>query len=70
MAAYATGAIGALELLDAEHRLFEVRLASARARADLAIAIAQLEGALAMPLGDAIAKNFMQQDAAEDAGHE
>ncbi|MEM1202072.1 MAG: TolC family protein [Acidobacteriota bacterium] len=50
VAAYATGSLGALDLLDAEHRLFEVRTATARAKADIAIAVARLEGALASPL--------------------
>lgn len=49
-AAYSTGRANALDLLDAEHRLFEVRLATARANADVAIALAELEGALAAPL--------------------
>jgi outer membrane protein TolC len=44
---YATGTLGALELLDAEHVLFQVRLGAARVRADLAIAWAELEGAAA-----------------------
>lgn len=48
--AYSTGQTGALDLLDAEHRLFEVRRAVARAQTDAAIALVQLEGALATPL--------------------
>lgn len=51
-AGYAAGSLGALHLLDAEHRLFEVRLAVARSRADLALVAARLEGELAGPLDD------------------
>ena len=43
---YATGALNALELLDAEHVLFHVRLGEARVRADLAVAWVELEGAI------------------------
>ncbi len=46
-AAYTTGKLNALDLLDAEHVLFEVRTAAARTRADHAIAWAELEGAIA-----------------------
>jgi outer membrane protein TolC len=49
-AAYAAGAAGALDLLDAERTLLQVRIAAARAEADYAIALAQLEGAIATPL--------------------
>ncbi|MDA8018342.1 MAG: TolC family protein [Thermoanaerobaculia bacterium] len=52
VSAYSTGQTGALDLLDAEHRLFEVRRDVARARADVAIALARLEGALATPLAE------------------
>jgi outer membrane protein TolC len=48
--AYGAGALGALDLLDAERVQLEVRVAAARARADLAIAVARLEGAVATPL--------------------
>lgn len=51
-AAYSSGTLGALDLLDAERVLLEVRISAARTAADLAIAIARLEGALASPLGD------------------
>lgn len=51
VAAYAAGRNNALDLLDAEHRLFEVRRAVARAHADVAIALARLEGGVAGPLG-------------------
>ncbi len=44
-AAYTTGKLNALDLLDAEHVLFEVRTAAARTRADHAVATAELEGA-------------------------
>ena len=50
VSAYSTGQTEVLDLLDAEHRLFEVRRAVARARADVAIALAKLEGAIAAPL--------------------
>lgn len=49
-AAYAAGTAGALDLLDAERVLLDVRIATARARADYAIALAQLEGAVGGPL--------------------
>ena len=48
--AYATGELGALDLLDAEHMLFEVRTSAARVRADYAIARTRLEAALAGPV--------------------
>lgn len=48
--AYAAGSIDALDLLDAERLLFEVRVAAARTRADAAIVVARLEGAVAAPL--------------------
>jgi outer membrane protein TolC len=48
--AYAAGTAGALDLLDAERVLLQVRVAAARVRADLEIAYARLEGAVAGPL--------------------
>jgi outer membrane protein TolC len=48
--AYGSGALGALDLLDAERVLLEVRIATARILADLAVAVARLEGAVAQPL--------------------
>jgi outer membrane protein TolC len=54
-AAYSSGALGALDLLDAERVLLEVRIATARTLADLAIAVARLEGAVAAPLAPAVA---------------
>jgi outer membrane protein TolC len=48
--AYGAGTVGALDLLDAERVLYQVRVADARARADLAIAAAKLERAIAAPL--------------------
>ena len=48
--AYAAGTAGALDLLDAERVLLQVRVAAARARIDLDIAYARLEGAVAGPL--------------------
>ena len=49
-AAYTTGKLNALDLLDAEHVLFEVRTAAARTQADHAIALAELEGAIGRSL--------------------
>lgn len=43
-AAYATGKLSALDLLDAEHVLFDVRTSRARTQADWAIAWVRLEG--------------------------
>jgi outer membrane protein TolC len=48
--AYSTGKLNAVDLLDAEVVMFEVQIAAARTRADLAIAWAQLERAVAAPL--------------------
>ena len=48
--AYSTGKLNAVDLLDAEVMLFEVRISAARVRADLAIALAELEGAVARPV--------------------
>jgi cobalt-zinc-cadmium efflux system outer membrane protein len=48
--AYATGTAGALDLLDAERVLFQVRIAAARARTDLAISDAKLEGVIGAPM--------------------
>ncbi|MEM7479915.1 MAG: TolC family protein [Acidobacteriota bacterium] len=48
--AYSTGKLNAVDLLDAEVVLLEVRIAAARTRADLAIAWARLEHAVAAPL--------------------
>lgn len=53
VAGYAAGTLDALALLDAEHRLFEVRSAAVRAAADLEIARLELEGAVGAPLPDA-----------------
>lgn len=50
-AGYASGALGSLDLLDAERVLLEVRTGAARARADYAIAVARLEGTVGGPLG-------------------
>ena len=47
---YVSGTFNALDLLDAEHVLFEAETAIARARADYAIRLAQLEGAVAESL--------------------
>jgi len=48
--AYATGTENALDLLDAERVLLEVRVATARARTDFAIAAADLESVVGAPL--------------------
>lgn len=48
--AYSAGTAGVLDLLDAERVLLQVRTAELRARADLAVALARLEGAVAAPL--------------------
>jgi outer membrane protein TolC len=51
--AYSTGSTGSLDLLDATRVLYDVELATARTRADRAIALARLEGLLGAPLRDA-----------------
>ena len=48
--AYGTGKLSAVDLLDAEVVLFEVRIAAARTRADLTVALARLERAAGRPL--------------------
>ena len=48
--AYAAGIVGSLDLLDAERVLLQIRIAAARVKADLAVAHARLEGAVAGPL--------------------
>ncbi len=53
-AAYTTGKLGALDLLDAEHVLFEVRTTAVRTRTDYAIAQVRLEAAAATPLGELV----------------
>ena len=40
----------ALDLLDAEHVLFQAQTSLARARADYLISLAELEGAIGAPL--------------------
>jgi outer membrane protein TolC len=49
-AGYIAGTLNALDLLDAEHVLFEARTAVARARTDYLIGLAKLEGAMGGPL--------------------
>jgi len=49
-AGYASGTLGALDLLDAERVLLDVKTATARARADYAIALAEIEGAIGAPV--------------------
>ncbi len=51
-AGYAAGTVGALDLLDAERVLLEVRTSSARTHADYASTTARLEGVLGEPLGN------------------
>ena len=60
-AAYTTGKLNALDLLDAEHMLFQVRTSAARTRADHAIATAELEGFVGGPL--------VAGEAADEASH-
>lgn len=52
-AGYAAGTLGALDLLDAEHVLFQVRTSAARTRADHQLFQARLEAAAAAPLDQA-----------------
>jgi len=52
-AGYAAGGLNSLDLLDAERVLLEVRTGTERARADHAVALARLEGAIGGPLGAA-----------------
>ena len=47
---YAAGTVSALELLDAERVLLDVRIAAAQARTDYATAVADLEGAVGVSL--------------------
>ena len=64
-AGYRAGSLQVLDLLDAEHRLYEVRLAIARARADLALTLARLEDATATPL-DAPTSDTTSEEPADD----
>jgi len=48
--AYASGTANALDLLDAERVLLQVRIAAERVRSDLDVAYARLEGVIARPL--------------------
>jgi outer membrane protein TolC len=49
---YVSGTFNALDLLDAEHVLFDAETAIARARADYAIQLSRLEGAVGRPIRD------------------
>lgn len=49
-AGYSSGRLDALDLFDADHVLFEAQVAAARSQADRAIAVAELEGAIAAPI--------------------
>ncbi len=59
--AYASGTAGALDLLDAERMLFGVRRGIERARTDLTIAIARLEGVIAGPLATPVPTTLKKQ---------
>lgn len=50
LSGYIAGTLNALDLLDAEHVLFEANTAAARARTDYLIGVTKLEGALGGPL--------------------
>lgn len=50
-AGYVAGTLNALDLLDAEHVLFEANTALARAKTDYQVGLARLEGAVGEPLG-------------------
>jgi len=50
--AYASGTANALDLLDAERVLLQVRIAAERVRSDLDVAYARIEGVIAGPLDD------------------
>ncbi|MGE5232966.1 MAG: TolC family protein [Acidobacteriota bacterium] len=50
--AYGAGSAGALDLLDAERVLLDVRIGAARMRADYLITLSRLEGALGAPLAN------------------
>jgi outer membrane protein, heavy metal efflux system len=49
-AGYSSGTLAALDLLDAERVLLEVRIQASRTRTDYRIAIAELEGAVGAPI--------------------
>jgi cobalt-zinc-cadmium efflux system outer membrane protein len=51
-AAYSAGALGALDLLDAERTLLQVRIAADRTRTDYTLALVRLEGAVGAPIID------------------
>lgn len=51
-AGYSAGTMNALDLLDAERVLLDVRTSTARAHADYAIALARLEGTMARPIAE------------------
>ncbi|MBI2836998.1 MAG: TolC family protein [Acidobacteria bacterium] len=55
-AGYAAGTHSALDLLDAERVLLDVRTGTERARADYAIAIARLEGAIGALVAESVKK--------------
>jgi outer membrane protein TolC len=65
-AAYAAGQVDALALLDAQRTLLDVRLAAARSRADLAIAIAQLEATIAGPITIGSESSFVDESSNAD----
>lgn len=55
-AGYIASTLNALDLLDAEHVLFQAHTATARAHADYLIGVAKLEGAVAAALQDSTTK--------------
>jgi len=55
--AYATGTYNALDLLDAERVLLGVRVATERAQTDFAVAVAELEGVVGVPLANLETEN-------------
>ncbi len=66
-AAYTAGQHNAHQVFEAAHVLFEVRVAEARARADHAIALAKLEGAMGAPLKP---ETGLQMGSMEEANNE
>ena len=61
-AAYGAGNLGALDLLDAQRILLDVRTSTARARADYAIALARLSGTLADPIAAPLLASLEEED--------
>jgi outer membrane protein TolC len=57
---YVAGALNALDLLDAEHVLFDAQTSVARAQTDYLVARARLEGALGLPLAAIASQEAIQ----------